>query len=163
MKCDEHLIYKATNTDIESIVNFIDTYYRKDYFLPKSKVVRMVTGEVDPKFGNNRKPLNVWISRDKNGISGVAFVTLSKTLIQLLVRPDCRKIGVGSKLIEFSCPEHIRCKIDTSTGDPTGFYYNNGFLEYQSTIDGNKAICGKNNNILILHKSKTKPGGGDAR
>lgn len=152
MTLDDNVFYKATKQDIQLIVDFIDAYYRKDYFLPDSKVIRMVTGEVDPKFGNTRKPMIVWISKDNEGISGIAFVTLSKTLIQLLIRPDCRKMGLGSKLLEFAQPKKIRCKVDTSTGDPTGFYLNNGFVEYQQTIDGSRALCGKNSNILILER-----------
>lgn len=150
----DHTIIKAGEPDIESIIEFIDTFYRKDYFLPKKNVVRMVTGKVDKRFGNDRKPIYVWISKDQQGISGIAFVTRSKTLIQLLIRPDCRKMGIGTRLLEFAKPEKIRCKVDTSSGDPTGFYLKNGFLEYQRTLNGDRALCGKNNNILILERGK---------
>lgn len=152
MNADDHIIQKASEQHINEIVNFIDTFYRKDYFLPKSKVVRMITGKVEERFGAQRKPMYVWLSKDDKGISGVAFITRSKTLIQLLIRPDCRRCGIGSRLLEFAQPKAIRCKVDTSTGDPTGFYLKNGYLGYQKTLYGEPALVGKNNNILLLER-----------
>ena len=152
----KHLVSKAQKEDIEDIVSFIDTFYRKDYFLPKKNVTRMVTGEVEERFGNNRQPIHVWLSKDEQGISGVAFVTRSLTLIQLLIRPDCRRIGLGGFLLSIAAPKKIRCKTDVVTGDPTGFYMKNGFVEYQNTLDGEPAKVGKRNNILILHCKKVK-------
>lgn len=145
-----HRISIAQKENIEEIVTFIDTFYRKDYFLPKKNVVRMVTGEVEERFGKNRKPIHVWISKDDQGVSGIAFVTRSKTLIQLLIRPDCRKCGLGSYLLSIASPEKIRCKTDVVTGDPRGFYIKNGYVGFQETLDGEPALCGKKNNILIL-------------
>jgi len=149
-----HFISIAKKEDVELIVTFIDTFYRKDYFLPKKNVTRMVTGEVDERFGKARQPIYIWVSKDNEGISGVAFVTRSKTLIQLLIRPDCRKCGLGSYLLSIAAPEKIRCKTDVVTGDPTGFYMKNGYVGYQKTLDGTPAKTGKKNNILLLDVKK---------
>ena len=150
-----HFVAIAQKGDVADIVSFIDTYYRKDYFLPERNVVRMVTGEVEKKFGKTRKPIYVWISRDPDNISGVAFVTRSKTLIQLLIRPDYRGGGLGSYLLSIAAPNKIRCKTDVTTGNPTGFYLKNGYVGYQETLEGSPALCGKNNNILILDRKVT--------
>lgn len=146
------MITLASHEDIDEISKFIDDYYREDYFLSKTIVVRMVTGEVDPKFGNKRQPIFVWLNRDKNGICGVAFVTRSGSLIQLLIRPDCRGMGLGKELLEYAKPKMIRCKTDVVTGDPRQFYFKCGYKKYQSTLDGDIAKTGKKDNIILLEK-----------
>ena len=148
-------IRKATKEDIETVSKFLDDYYRKDYFVPKKNIVRMITGEVDPKFGKNRQPVHVMLSEDERGISGLAICTRSNTLIQLLVRDDQRGKGLGTKLLEIINPKKIRCKTDVSFGDPTGFYLKHGFKEFQLSFDGTPAKVGKNKNIIVLDKTSS--------
>lgn len=145
-------IRKAEEGDIDAVSRFLDDYYRHDYFVPKKNIIRMITGEVEERFGKNRKPIHVMLSEDEKGISGLAICTLSRTLIQLLVRDDQRNKDLGSKLLEIINPKKIRCKTDVSFGDPTGFYLKRGFRELQITFDGTPAKIGKNKNIILLEK-----------
>lgn len=67
----------ASKEDIDKISHFLDTYYREDFFISKNTITRMVTGEVDPKFGKQRKPIKVFLLDDELGILALMIITLT--------------------------------------------------------------------------------------
>jgi len=58
---------------------------------------------------------------------GVAILTHGTRLVNALVHPAYRGLGIGKELVSHSGAREVRAKLDMSTGDPRGFYESLGF------------------------------------
>lgn len=130
-------IRKATEGDIAAVVCFLDAYLSKDFFMSAGVVRRCVTG--DNPDGGSRTPYHVWLAFEEEGdvLVGVAIVSLSGVMGNLLVHPSRRGKGIGSELLRKANPLMIRSKIDMKDGDPTKFYEKGG---YRVTEEANPAF-----------------------
>ncbi len=122
---------KAIESDIELITSFLDSYLRKDYFVPKSKIHSLICGRYETS-----KPDTVWLAFFNNIIVGLCFISRRGTLWNILVHPEYRKNGIGTELIRISKPIKIRCKWNMSTGNPEKWYHDLGYGNVGTIIHG---------------------------
>ncbi len=96
---------------------FFDTVLRRDYFLRRGQLVDML-----------RSPYHqVFVAEIDTVLVGVAVMTRGTRLINALVHPAYRGLGIGRALVQYSGATEVRAKLDMSTGDPRGFYRALGF------------------------------------
>lgn len=110
-------IRRATACDLEPLSFFFDTVLRRDYFLRR--------GQLADILGSARH--RVFVVEIDRVLVGIAIVTRGRRLINVLVHPSYRGLGIGSLLVDRSGAVEVRAKIDMSTGDPRGFYRRLGF------------------------------------
>jgi len=127
----------ARESDLVPLGFFFDTVLRKDYFLRRGQLEDLVRGPYH----------QVYIAEIDAVLVGVAITTRGTRLVNALVHPAYRGLGIGKALVEASGATQVRAKLDMSTGDPRGFYFALGF---QSTGERN----GKGN-IELLQKPTT--------
>jgi len=143
------IIYRpATLDDLDSICHYVDYWLSglarhdglleggKDYFVPRGRHEGFITKDTH----------NVLVAIDTNHIVGWAVTTRKKSLIHLLISGEMRGQGIGKEMLRILDPDIVRSKIDQSTGDPSQFYLNQGY------IDSELGLIGKHQNIRILKK-----------
>jgi GNAT superfamily N-acetyltransferase len=96
---------------------FFDTCLRKDYFLRRGQLEDLLRSIYH----------RVYIAEIDRVLVGVAIVTRGTRLVNALVHPAYRGLGIGRALVCGSGVEEVRVKLDMSTGDPRGFYRALGF------------------------------------
>lgn len=107
----------AGKGDLTPLVFFFDTVLRKDYFLKRGQLEDILGGR------NHR----VFVAEIDSILVGVAILTRGTRLVNALVHPAYRGLGIGRELIRSSGATEVRAKIDMSSGDPRGFYKSLGF------------------------------------
>lgn len=107
----------AQASDHVPLTFFFDTALRRDYFMRRGQLEDLLTG----------RHHQVYIAEIDSVLVGVAITTCGSRLINALVHPAYRGLGIGRALIERSGASEVRAKLDMSTGDPTGFYEALGF------------------------------------
>lgn len=96
---------------------FFDTALRKDYFLRRGQLTDML-----------RSPYHqVWVAEIHAILVGVAITTRGTRLVNAIVHPAYRGLGIGRALLKATGATEVRAKVDMSTGDPRGFYQQLGF------------------------------------
>ena len=107
----------ASLTDIAPLTFFFDTVLRNDYFLRRGQMEDMIRD----------RSHRVLIAEFDHVLVGVAVLTAGSRLVNALVHPAYRALGVGRAIVEASGADEVRAKIDMSTGDPRPFYRRLGF------------------------------------
>jgi ribosomal protein S18 acetylase RimI-like enzyme len=107
----------ASVGDVVPLSFFFDTALRKDYFLRRGQLVDML-----------RSPYHqIFVAEIDTILVGIAVMTRGTRLINALVHPAYRGLGIGRALVQQSGATEVRAKLDMSTGDPRGFYRALGF------------------------------------
>lgn len=147
-------IRNAVETDIAAIVCFLDAYLSKDFFMSAGVVRRCVTG--DNPDGGSRTPYHVWLAFEEEGdvLVGVAIVSLSGVMSNLLVHPSRRGKGIGSELLLKANPIMIRSKVDMKDGDPTHFYERGGYHVTEEANPAFRYLKSKRNISLMRRKAQ---------
>lgn len=107
----------ALKSDFVPLVFFFDTALRKDYFLRRGQLEDMLQS---PRH-------RVYVAEIDAILVGVAIATRGARLVNVLVHPAYRGLGIGRALVEHSGATEVRAKRTTSSGDPRGFYTALGF------------------------------------
>lgn len=107
----------AGEGDVVPLSFFFDTVLRKDYFLRRGQLADML-----------RSPYHqVFVAELDAVLVGVAVLTRGTCLVNALVHPAYRGLGIGRALVQHSGATEVRAKIDMSSGDPREFYRTLGF------------------------------------
>lgn len=107
----------AGKTDFTPLIFFFDTVLRRDYFMRRGQLEEILTSDRHEAF----------VAELDEVLVGVAILTRGARLVNVLVHPSYRALGIGRALIEQSAAREVRVKLDMSTGDPRGFYDRLGF------------------------------------
>lgn len=133
------LVRPAVPCDFEPLSFFFDTALRKDYFVRRGQLKDILSGPHH----------QVYVAEIDAVLVGVAITTRNCRLVNALVHPAYRGLGIGRALIEVSGATEVRVKRDMSTGDPIDFYRSLGF---NSTGEFNS----KGNIELVKRNGQTK-------
>lgn len=109
----------ATEGDLVPLSFFFDAILRRDYFLRRGQLREIVCGQRHRAF----------VAEIEGVLVGVAIVSAGARLINVLVHPAYRGLGIGRTLVSASGATEVRVKRDMSTGDPREFYRSLGFVE----------------------------------
>ena len=96
---------------------FFDTVMRRDYFLRRGQLADMLQSPYH----------TVWVAEIDSILVGVAITTRGTRLVNALVHPAYRGLGIGRALVRCSGAREVRAKLDMSSGDPRPFYAALGF------------------------------------
>ncbi|MEW6250261.1 MAG: GNAT family N-acetyltransferase [Planctomycetota bacterium] len=107
----------ATPADAIPLQFFIDTALRRDYFVRRGQLVEMLRGTRH----------QVWVAEIDTILVGFAVTTRGTRLVNALVHPAYRGLGIGRALVNQTGASEARVKLNMSTGDPRGFYEAIGF------------------------------------
>jgi GNAT superfamily N-acetyltransferase len=107
----------AARTDAVPLNFFFDSVLRKDYFLRRGQLTEMLHGPHH----------QVLVAEIGDILVGVAVTTRGTRLVNVLVHPAYRGLGIGLALVQATAATEVRAKLDMSTGDPRGFYRKLGF------------------------------------
>jgi ribosomal protein S18 acetylase RimI-like enzyme len=107
----------AGPSDFEPLSFFFDTALRRDYFIRRGQLKEILDGRHHQMF----------VAEIESVLVGVAITTCGSRLVNALVHPGYRGLGIGRALVESSGATEVRAKLDMSTGDPAGFYRSLGF------------------------------------
>ncbi len=107
----------AVPGDFEPLSFFFDTALRKDYFIRRGQLKDILSGPHH----------QVYVAEIDAVLVGVAITTRHCRLVNALVHPAYRGLGIGRALIEVSGTTEVRVKRDMSSGDPINFYRSLGF------------------------------------
>lgn len=107
----------ALATDVVPLQFFFDTALREDYFLRRGQLRDMLDSPYH----------QVWVAELDAVLVGVAITTRGTRLVNVLVHPAYRGLGIGQALVRHSGATEVRAKLDMSTGDPRPFYRGLGF------------------------------------
>ncbi len=119
---------------------FFDAMLRKDYFLRRGQLADML-----------RNPYHqVYVAEIDTVLVGVAVTTRGTRLVNALVHPAYRGLGIGRALVQYSGATEVRAKIDMSNGDPRAFYRSLGFESVGRE--------GKKGNIENMRLATNSPG-----
>lgn len=110
-------VRRAGRTDHEPLTFFFDTVLRHDYFLRRGQLEDMLEGTHHA----------VYVAEVDHVLVGVAISTAGCRLVNVLVHPAYRGLGVGSALIAATGATQVRAKLDMTAGDPRPFYEQLGF------------------------------------
>ena len=96
---------------------FFDAVLRRDYFVRRGQLMEMLTSRYH----------QVYVAEIDAVLVGVAVTTHGTRLVNALVHPAYRGLGIGRALVQATGATEVRAKVDMSTGDPRGFYRALGF------------------------------------
>lgn len=124
-------IRRALPGDVEPLRFFFDALLRDDYFLRRGQLDDML-----------RSPYHqVYVAEIDAVLVGVAITTRGTRLINALVHPAYRGLGIGRALVEHTGAHEVRAKLDNAAGDPRPFYAALGFHDTgQTNPRGNVAL-----------------------
>ena len=124
--------------DLLPLTFFFDAILRKDYFLRRGQLEDLVRD----------KHHQVYVAEIDSVLVGAAVTTGQTRLVNVLVHPAYRGLGIGQELVRHTGATEVRAKTDMSTGDPRPFYKALGFA---STGEVNT----KGNIELMRRRGKT--------
>lgn len=130
----------ARRGDVVPLTFFFDTVLRRDYFMRRGQLEDLV----------NDRYHQVYVAEIDQVLVGVAITTCGSRLVNALVHPAYRGLGIGKALVSFSGATEVRAKLDMSTGDPRGFYHSLGFVS--------TGVRNEKGNIEVLQLSPTAEG-----
>ena len=124
---------------------FFDALLRKDYFLRHGQLAEMLRGRYH----------QLWIAEVDTILIGVAVTTRGTRLVNVLVHPAYRGLGIGRALVAQSGASEVRVKRNMSSGDPRGFYRTLGF-EAAGTVPGKPHIETMRRPALVASQTHPK-------
>ena len=128
-------IRPAVPGDFEPLSFFFDTALRKDYFIRRGQLKDILDG----------RHHQMYVAEIDAILVGVAITTRHCRLVNALVHPGYRGLGIGRALIEVSGTTEVRVKRDMSSGDPIDFYRSLGFESTgEVNAKGNIEVVKKN-------------------
>lgn len=139
------VVRPAGRTDLAPLQFFFDALLRKDYFLKRGQLADILTG------GHHR----VYVAEIDAVLVGAAITTRDTRLVNVLVHPAYRGLGIGAALVRSSGATEVRVKLDGSAGNPRRFYEKLGFVTTQR-------FNGKGN-IELLWRRDAAPAAGRHR
>ena len=107
----------ASSSDLVPLTFFFDAILRNDYFIRRGQLADILNG-------NHHQ---VYVAELDAILVGVAVTTRGSQLVNVLVHPSYRGLGIGRALVYSSGAVSVRAKLDMSTGDPRDFYASLGF------------------------------------
>jgi GNAT superfamily N-acetyltransferase len=110
-------VRRARPSDLVPLGFFFDALLRRDYFLRRGQLQAMLASEHH----------EVYVAELDTILVGAAITTRGTQLVNTLVHPAYRRLGIGRALVEQSGAESVRAKLDMSAGDPRQFYEALGF------------------------------------
>lgn len=131
--------------DLEPLRFFFDTALRKDYFIRRGQLEEILDGPHH----------QVFVAEIDAILVGVAITTRGTRLVNALVHPAYRGIGIGRALLAATNVTEVRVKTDMSTGDPRPFYRACGF---RATGTRNRR-----GNIELMRRPSPSPTNRDGR
>lgn len=137
----ELMVRPAQANDAGPLRFFFDTLLRKDYFLRR--------GQLDDMLASPRH--RVYVAEIDCVLVGAAITTCGTRLVNALVHPAYRGLGIGRALVHASGATEVRAKVNMSGGDPRPFYRALGFRA-TGEASGNE-------NIAVMRRA----GGGERR
>ncbi len=117
MESTRLVLRKAMPSDLAPLEFFFDTALRRDYFVRRGQLADLLKSERH----------EVYVAEIDLVLVGVAITTRGARLVNALVHPAYRGLGIGRELVGASGAREVRAKVDMSTGDPRGFYRSLGF------------------------------------
>ena len=126
----------ADKRDAVPLGFFFDTVLRKDYFLRRGQLADMLHSPYH----------RVFVAEIDAILVGIAITTQGTRLVNALVHPGYRGLGIGRALVQHSGATEARVKCNMSTGDPRGFYAALGFES--------AGRAGDNDHIEIMRRGK---------
>jgi GNAT superfamily N-acetyltransferase len=96
---------------------FCDTLLRRDYFLRRGQLAELLSDECH----------EVYVAELDTVLVGLAIVTGGSRLVNVLVHPAYRGLGVGRVLVAQSGACEVRAQVAGSAGDSRPFYEALGF------------------------------------
>ncbi|MFQ5805336.1 MAG: GNAT family N-acetyltransferase [Phycisphaerae bacterium] len=108
----------AGRSDLVPLNFFFDTVLRRDYFVRRGQLEEILSGRYH----------QVYVAEIEAVLVGVAITTCGSRLVNALVHPAYRGLGIGRALVNCSGATEVRAKLDMSTGDPRRFYRALGFV-----------------------------------
>jgi GNAT superfamily N-acetyltransferase len=112
------VVRPAGRSDLVPLNFFLDTVLRRDYFVRRGQLEELVRGSYH----------QVYVAEIDAVLVGVAITTRGSRLVNTLVHPAYRGLGIGKELVDCSGATEVRAKLDMSSGDPRGFYRALGFV-----------------------------------
>ncbi len=138
---------RAATADLVPLQFFFDTLLRRDYFLRRGQLAEMLTGRYH----------QVWIAEIGTILVGLAVTTRGTRLVNVLVHPAYRGLGIGRALVAQTGADEVRVKLNMSTGDPRGFYAALGFEHTELSQTAARAAPARG---LVLPQAKPARGSG---
>lgn len=119
-------VRNAIRSDVTLIADFVDTYLRRDFFMPRRHIADTIN---DPWH-------DAFIALKNGRILAYAVMSRrTRCLTLLLVHPHHRRQHIAQRILTFAKPLSVRVKLDMADGDPTAFYRR---LGYTPTAQFNK-------------------------
>jgi ribosomal protein S18 acetylase RimI-like enzyme len=116
-KASQLIVRPVRESDLVPLTFFVDAVLRKDYFLRRGQLASML---------RDRRH-EILLAELDGVLVGVAILTRGAHLVNLLVHPAYRRLGIGRCLVERSGAQSVSVKLDMSSGDPQAFYEALGF------------------------------------
>lgn len=135
--CETLTVRPATRGDLKPLEFFFDTALRRDYFMRRGQLRDLLTG----------RHHRVYVAEIDRVLVGVAVLTAGTRLVNALVHPAYRGLGIGRALVDATGASEVRAKIDMSTGDPRGFYRSLGFEAVERNDKGNIELMRRGNGV----------------
>lgn len=109
---------EATAADLPVLAEFFDVLLYRDYFFRRGHLADLL----------EQRNVRVQVVMEGWVLVAVAVQTTSNSsLLNLLVHPAYRGLGIGRALLAMLEPERVRVKTDASTGNAAGFYRKLGY------------------------------------
>lgn len=123
----------ACRGDLVPLSFFFDAVLRRDYFLRRGQLADMFQSPYH----------TLLIAEIDHILVGAAVLTRGTRLVNVLVHPAYRGLGIGRALVQLSGATEVRVKLDMSTGDPRAFYRALGFVACENQPS--------KSNIQVMH------------
>jgi len=111
------VVRRATAGDLVPLTFFFDTLLRRDYFLRRGQLAEILRGVHH----------QLYVAELDSILVGAAVTTGNSHLVNILVHPAYRRLGIGEALVRASGAQSVSAKLDMSAGDPRSFYEALGF------------------------------------
>jgi GNAT superfamily N-acetyltransferase len=141
-RCVGLTVRPASRGDLVPLSFFFDAVLRRDYFMRRGQLEDLIRGSYH----------EVYVAEIDGVLVGVAVTTRGSRLVNALVHPAYRGLGIGRELVNYSGATEVRAKLDMSSGDPRGFYRSLGFVS--------TGVRNGKGNVEVLRRPRTIAGNG---
>ena len=128
----------AGRSDLVPLNFFFDTLLRRDYFIRRGQLEDFVNGPHH----------QVYVAEIDAVLVGVVITTRGARLVNALVHPAYRGLGIGKALVECTGATEVLAKLDMSSGDSRGFYRSLGFVS--------TGVRNGKGNIEVMRRKRAK-------